>query len=184
MDEPTYDWSTAPQQMREAFERMQSETKALRETNEKAQARLLAVDRRETFERVKGELGDVAKDVSLEDLGDLPLEQITPTTLKVKAQEKAEARTLAEVQIAKDLGFESVDEFRTFRAEREAAKAQTQQAMGITAAAATAGQSFIEPVLSPKDAAFAAFNEAKTKGLPSDDAKAAAVSALLRASSK
>ncbi len=45
-DEPTYDWTTAPKEMREAFEKMQADTKELRERDAAASARLAVIDRR------------------------------------------------------------------------------------------------------------------------------------------
>ena len=52
-DEPTYDWTTAPKEMREAFEKMQADTKELRERDAAASARLAVIDRREAFETAK-----------------------------------------------------------------------------------------------------------------------------------
>jgi len=131
------------------------------------------------FDELKAAGGDALKDVSLEDIGDLGAEQITPTILQAKALEKAATRTAAETEMAKALGFDSAEELRAFRVEAETRNQAKLAAMGNTAAAAMAGQGMKDPIATPQEAAFAAFKEARTAGLPSDDAKAAAVSALL-----
>jgi hypothetical protein len=178
-EEPTYDWSTAPAEMRAEFQRIQGENKTLAEREAKAAARLAQLDRSLKFDEVKAAGGDALKDVSLEDIGDLGAEQITPTILQAKALEKGAAREKAETEMAKALGFDSSAELRAFRVEAETRNQAKLAAMGNTAAAATAGQGMKDPIATPQEAAFAAFKEARTAGLPSDDAKAAAVSALL-----
>jgi len=178
-EEPTYDWSTAPGPMREAFEKMQADTKALQAKAEADGKRLAKVDRRERFNELKMAGGDALKDVSLEDIGDMAADQMTPTILQAKALEKGQARAAAEAEMAKALGFTDADELRAFRVEVETRKNAQLAAMGKTAAAATTGQNVQDPIATPQEAAYAAFNEARTAGLPSDDAKAAAVSALL-----
>jgi hypothetical protein len=70
---------------------------------------------------------------------------------------------------------------QAFRTEAAARQNQTMTAMGNTAAAATAGQGMKDPIATPPEAAFAAFTEAKKRGLPSDDAKGDAIGALVAA---
>jgi hypothetical protein len=182
-DEPTYDWSNAPQEMRAEVQRIQKLAADLQAQAEKDRARLADVDRRERFNELKLAGGDTLKDVALEDIGDLVAEQITPTILQAKALEKAQTQQAALSKLAADAGFTSVEEMQAFRTEADARKAATLQAQGVTAAAATSGQTFNEPIASPHDAAFAAYNDARTKGMPPDDAKGAAVMALLNAAS-
>jgi hypothetical protein len=179
-DEPTYDWSTAPAEMRAEFQRIQGENKTLAEREAKAAARLAQLDRSLKFDDLKAAGGDALKDVSLEDIGDLGAEQITPTILQAKALEKAQTQQAALASLAKDAGFESVEAMQAFRTAAAEHQSQTMTAMGHTAAAATAGQGIPDPIASPSQAAFTAFTEAKTQGLPSDDAKAAAITALFQ----
>ncbi len=178
-DEPTYDWSTAPKEMREAFEKMQADTKELRDRDAAASARLAVIDRREAFDKVKGELGDAAKDVSLEDLGETPLEQITATTLKVKATEKAEARAAAETEMAKALGFENVEELRAFRTDAETRRQAQLASQTTTAAAAMSGQNSQEIKKTVDEQAFEAFNA--NPHLPHDERVAAFLGASIGA---
>ncbi len=178
-EEPTYDWTTAPKEMREAFEKMQADTKELRDRDAAASARLAVIDRREAFDKVKGELGDAAKDVSLEDLGETPLEQITATTLKVKATEKAEIQQAALAELAKNAGFESVEAMQQFRAEADARKAATTAAQTTTAQAAMSGQNSPEIKKTVDELAFEAFNA--NPHLPHDERVAAFLGASLGA---
>lgn len=173
------DWSTAPREMREAFEKMQADTKALQAQAEADRKRLAEVDRRETFERVKAELGDGAKEVSLEDLAETPLEQITVTALKVKAAEKAETRQAALAKLATDAGFESVEAMQAFRAEADARKAATTAAQTTTAIAATSGQTSTDVKKSVDEVAFEAFNA--NPHLPHDERVAAFLGASIGA---
>lgn len=180
-DEPTYDWSTAPAQMREAFEKMQADTKALQARAEADGKRLADVDRREKFNELKLAGGDALKDVELADIADMDAAQITATILQAKALEKGQAREAALAKLATDAGFATVDELKTFQAEIAARNATTATGRAQNATAATAGQGTKEPVVQPAEAAFAAYNEARTAGLPSDDARAGAVNALIQA---
>lgn len=180
-DDPTYDWSTAPAQMREAFERMQADSKALQARAEADAKRLAEVDRREKFNEVKLAGGEALKDVSLEDIGDMAAEQITPTILQARALEKTQAREAALASLAKDAGFATVEELKQFQAEIAARNAATATGRSQTATAATAGQGTKEPLKLPGEAAYAAYTEARTAGLPSDDARADAVNALIQA---
>lgn len=176
-----FDWSTAPGQMRAEFERLQGVTKKLEEQQAKDAARLAAFDRREAFERVRAELGDAAKEVSLEDLGDTPLEQITATTLKVKAQEKVEARATAELAQATALGYTDVETYRADIAALQAQRAKDTQGMTANAIAAGSGKAPPEIPAQPHEAAFAAYEKARQSGLPPDDRGAAAVDAMFKA---
>lgn len=173
------DWSTAPEQLREAHKAQADELKALRAQAEENGKRLAAIDRRETFDKVKGELGDGAKDVTLEDLGDTPLEQITLTTLKVKATEKAEIRAKALTELAANAGFESVEAMQQFRAEADARKAATLAAQSTTAQAAMSGQNSQEIKKTVDEQAFAAFNA--NPHLPHDERVTAFLGASLGA---
>jgi len=180
-DEPTYDWSTAPAQMREAFEHMQADARALQTKADADAKRLAEVDRRERFNELKMAQPDALKDVELADLGDMEAGQITPTILQAKALEKGQTREAALVKLAADAGFATVDELKTFQAEVAARNAATATGRTQTAAAATSGQGTKEPVVAPAEAAHKAFTEARTQGLPSDDAKGVAIGALIDA---
>ena len=165
------DWSTAPAQMREAFEANAKELKALREAREADSKRLAEIDRRAAFDRVKTEAGDAAGDVTLEDLGEMATDQITTTILRAKATEKTEARAAAELTQAKAMGFENVEDFRTALAAVQAQKAK--DTAGMTANAVAAGSGAAPPAApkTPTEAAIAVYREAKTQGLPNDRAE-------------
>lgn len=179
-EEPTYDWSTAPAEMRAEVQRIQAANKDLEEREARAAKRLAQLDRSLKFDELKAAGGDALKDVTLEDVGDLGADQITPTILQAKALEKAQTQQAALASLARDAGFDSVEAMQAFRTAAAERQSQTMTAMGNTAAAATAGQGTPDPIASPSQAAFTAFTEAKTQGLPSDDAKAAAITALFQ----
>lgn len=172
-------WDTAPEQFREAHKAQAATLKDLQEREARAAARLAELDRKEAFEKVKGELGDTAKDVSLEDLGETPLEQITATTLKVKATEKAEARDKAEGEMAKALGFENAEELRAFRIEAETRKNAQLASQTTTAQAAMSGQNSQEIKKTVDELAFEAFNA--NPHLPHDERVTAFLGASLGA---
>lgn len=180
-DEPTYDWSTAPAQMRDAFEKMQADTKALQAKADADAKRLADVDRREKFNELKMAGGEALKDVELADVADMDASQITATILQAKALEKGQAREAALGKLATDAGFATVDELKAFQAEIAERNAATATGRAQTAVAATSGQGTKEPIVLPADAAHKAFSEARTKGAPSDDAKADAIGALIQA---
>jgi hypothetical protein len=176
-EEPTYDWSTAPAQMREAFEKMQADTKALQAKAEADGKRLAEVDRRERFNELKMAGGDALKDVSLEDIGDMAADQMTPTILQAKALEKGQARAAAEAEMAKALGFTDAEELRAFRVEAETRKNAQLAAMGKTAAAATTGQNVQDPIKTPTERAFEEAAALKSQGLPPDEVRAGFIGA-------
>lgn len=178
-EQTVYAWETAPQEMRAEARRLADRLKELEAKDAAASARLAVIDRRETFEKVKGELGDAAKDVSLEDLGETPLEQITATTLKVKATEKAEARAAAETEMAKALGFETVEELRAFRTDAETRRQAQLASQTTTAQAAMSGQNSQEIKKTVDELAFEAFNA--NPHLPHDERVAAFLGASLGA---
>lgn len=173
----TYDWSTAPAEMRAEFQRIQAANKDLEEREAKAAARLAQLDRSLKFDEVKAAGGDALKDVTLDDIGDLGADQITPTILQAKALEKGAAREKAETEMAKALGFDSADALRAFRVEAEARNAEKLTAMGQTAAAATAGQGAKEPIKTPTERAFEEAKALRAEGLPPDEVRAGFIGA-------
>jgi hypothetical protein len=177
----TIDWSTAPAQMREAFEANAKRVKELEKEHEASAARIAVIDRRERIESLKAQLGDSAKDVSPEDFGDTPAEQITDSLVRAKAIEKETIREAALAKLAKDAGFESGEALQAFMAERETAKAAATKAQGAAASVAGAGGAPPEAPAPPSEQAFKAFREAKDKGLPNDEAQAAYVGATIEA---
>jgi hypothetical protein len=176
-EEPTYDWSTAPQEMRAELQRMQAANKDLEEREAKAAARLAQLDRSLKFDELKAAGGDALKDVTLDDIGDLGAEQITPTILQAKALEKGAAREKAETEMAKALGFDSADELRAFRVEAETRNQAKLAAMGNTAAAAMAGQGAKEPIKTPTERAFEEAKALRAEGLPPDEVRAGFIGA-------
>jgi hypothetical protein len=181
-DEQTvYAWDTAPQEMRAEAKRLSDRLKELEAKAGADAQRLAEVDRREKFNELKKLGGDALKDVELADIGDMIADQITPTILQAKALEKGQAREAALAKLATDAGFSTVDELKAFQVELAARNAATATGRSQNAAAATSGQGSKDPLKLPGEAAYAAYTEARTSGLPSDDARANAVNALIQA---
>lgn len=176
-EEPTYDWSTAPAEMRAEVQRIQAANKDLEEREARAAKRLAQLDRSLKFDELKKAGGDALKDVSLEDIGDLGADQITPTILQAKALEKGQAARAAQEKMAADLNFESVEAMQAFRAEAAARQNQTTAAMSNTAAAAMAGQGAKEPIKTPTERAFEEAKALKAEGLPPDEVRAGFIGA-------
>jgi hypothetical protein len=176
-EDQVFDWTTAPKEMREVFEKMQADTKTLQAQAEKDRARLADVDRREKFAELKLAGGEALKDLTPEDVGDLTADQITPTILQAKALEKGAAREKAETEMAKALGFTDAEELRAFRVEAETRNQAKLAAMGNTAAAAMAGQASKEPIKTPTERAFEEAAALKSQGLPPDEVRAGFIGA-------
>lgn len=181
MAEEQIDWSTAPAALRAAHEANTARLRELEAESAASKARLTQIDRREKFAELKSSLGDVAKDVTLEDLGDLPLDQFTPTTLEVKALEKTRARVAAEERQAKELGYENREAFvadlTRVREEREKRTATQTQVANL----ATGGPGTPEPPKAAVTLAMEVLAADKAAGRPADVQGANFLNALLAA---
>jgi hypothetical protein len=176
----TIDWSTAPAQMREAFEANAKRVKELEERDKANAGRLLLIDRAERVNALKAELGDVAKDLTAEDFADMAPDAITPTIVQARALERQAARAAATLQVAKDLGYETVEQYELDRKALADKRAADLKAMTGNAATAGAGSAPPEAPKPPGEDAIAAFREARQAGKPSDEAENAFIGTLFQ----
>lgn len=163
-----YDWDTAPEPFRQAYKSLETDTKAKDERLAALEAKVATTERREKFDGVKSQIGDEANDVTLEDLVDLPTEQITDIAFRVKVEEKKQAKQNALSEQAKVMGFETPEEYQVALEAVKAAKAKEKQ--DLTDVAKVAGSGPAEPAAekSDEEQAWEAYQKALTSGKPQD----------------
>jgi hypothetical protein len=163
------DWGTAPGALRAAHEQQAKELKDLREKQAASDARLAAIDHREKFESLKGST-DTLKDLTPDDVKDIPADQLSTTILEAKAIEKARAKEAAELTQAKALGYESLETYKADIAALQAKRTADTRGMASNAAAAASGPGEPEAPKSRIEVANDAYKEARAKGMPQDKA--------------
>lgn len=120
--------------------------------------------------------------ISFEDVADLPTEQITATALRIRAEEKQAARGVAEERQAKELGFETVDEYRATISAVKTMRAEERQSLAAATAIVGSQAPPVAPVTkTPQEHAMDAYKEARAQGLPEDMSKARYAQALQEA---
>jgi hypothetical protein len=166
---------TGPKWYREHLEKLEAENAQLR----KDQDELVGHRREKALQTALSEAK--VEGVSLADVGDLPPDQITVALVKAKAGEKEEQRRAAEEKQAKELGFESVEEYRdVLKAAREAK--ERGKAEQVTAAqVATSSPGGPPPRKTVVERAMEAHQQAVERGVPADYAQAEFVGAAVRA---
>jgi hypothetical protein len=168
-----------PSGLRVHLKELEKENAAFRAREEEREKRLLAFERRDAFETAVAEAK--VEGVSLADVGDLPPDQITVALVKAKAGEKEEQRRAAEERQAKELGFESVEEYRdVLKAAREA-KEKGKAEQVAAAQVATSSPGGPPPRKTATELAMEAHQQAVERGVPADYAQAEFVGAAVRA---
>ena len=168
-----------PAGLRKHAKQLEKELAEIRAAQERDAAELQAFRRERAFATAVAEAK--AEGVTLADVGDLPPDQITPTLIRTKAAEKAEAARAAEERQAKELGFDTVDEYRAVLQAAKEAKAKQASAQQTAADVATSSAGGPPPRKTPQEAGIEAWKAARQKGRPADVAGGEFVSAVARA---
>jgi hypothetical protein len=166
-----------PLGLRKHADKLEGDLRKERQERQELEALVTGYRRQDAFRDalVKANVSDV----TLEEIGDLPPEQITPDLVKAKSDSKVRASLAAKEEQAKSLGFESaeaMDEALTaIREQRERAGA----AMAANAAVAKSGPGAPPPQQTPTEEAWAEFQGQRKQGRAQDKARGAAVTKLI-----
>lgn len=157
----------------------------LREQSESATA---ALKENEDYIRV-GKFNSLNAEIdgsnlTLEDLNGVDSKDITKDLLVRKAEEKQANRAKVREDLAKEAGFESVDEYE--KAMENLKQSQTKQRsdfenLGGSTASNSGGHTPPAEAKDPYEESLEAFNEAKTSGKTQDEAHGEAAEALMAA---
>jgi hypothetical protein len=178
-DDEGTEGTEGPSGLRKHAKQLEKELGELRAAQERDAAELQRFRRERAFGTALAEAK--VEGVSLEDVGDLPADQITPALVRAKAAEKEDQRRKAEEAQAKALGFDSLDEYRdVLRIAQERKAELTAQRQAGTAAAMTGAGREPEPD-SPGVVAYRTWEESVKSGRPADLAQADFVGAKARA---
>lgn len=143
--------------------------------------------RRARFDDLTAKLDEGLRDLlTFEDVGDVEPESLTLEGLQDLATSKKQAREATRLAVAKDAGFDSVEEYETAL---EAVKnQQNQRREGMEAVGGAAASSGGDPAGSQEPDQFttgkAAFDEAKKAGATDDVAQAAFIDSILSVQSQ
>jgi hypothetical protein len=139
------DLESLPSGARQHLRDLAKDNRQLREQQEATKTELASFRHRTAAEKAIAEAA--VEGVTVEDLKDVPAEQLTATIVKVKAVEKEDARKAAVAAQATALGFENVADYEAamnrVKAEQETrSKTQAAQAavVGATPAASTGAE--------------------------------------------
>jgi hypothetical protein len=170
-----------PEGLRKHAKQLEKDLKA-KETLIAEQAEKVArYERKEAFEAAVATAGDVG--VTLEELGELPAEQITPALLKAKAAEKEQAKKALLAEQAKSLGFETVEQYEAALKVVAEKEAEERKALAAAAAVAAGGGSGAPPV-APEGTVgqkgVEAWQAARKAGKPQDKAQTDFVHAVVQ----
>jgi hypothetical protein len=177
-----------PSGLREHAKKLRTDLASAKDREQALLQELSTYKRRDAFEAARTELAqqnaDLAEAARLEDVQDLPPEEVTSEALVVRATERFQKRHELLAEAAREMGFSSVDEFTasTQRAARE--RAQELQALSASGAIAAFGQAPPAAPDKPGPAGKKAFDAAKAEGVPDPEAQAAGVGAMIEAQTK
>lgn len=176
------DWETAPKDFREEYKANVEKLKAQEEALSQAQQKVVAYERQQAFEKALAEAGEGVEGITLDDLGDLPADSITPTLLKAKAAELNEGKQAQLEEQAKAHGFESAEDFqKALEAAKALKKEQWDQLSKANQVMAQGGLETAPPPEEKSDAQIVseAYETAQKAGAPQDAATAAAFRDLM-----
>lgn len=160
-----------PRPWRKHASTLEQELRTTREAQAEKDAKLAEYERRDAF---AGALLEAqVTGISLDDLKDVPTEQINATFLKVRAQEKAAQDDAALEAQAKAAGFEDVASFKAALQAVDAKTAEERQALAAQGAVATAGGAGPAPQETVQERAWKAYKDARADGQPETIARAA-----------
>lgn len=169
-----------PRPWRKHADTLESELKENRGTLDTALSELDRYRRRDAFEKAAADAG--IKDLTIEDLGDVASEAINPTLLRVKAEEKAATREIAERKQAEALGFEKLEDYRGAMKAIQEKTAEERQNLAAQAAIAQGGPAGPAAAKTPEAAGWEAYSAARKQGQSEDRAQAAFMQAKREAS--
>lgn len=169
-----------PAGLRKHAKQLEADLKAEREARAAEIARLAEYEKRDAFDAAAKEAG--VDGLSLEDVKDLPKEQITATTLRVKAAEKEQAQQARLAELAQTLGTTPEALAETIKAQ-EAKKAQEAADRAAATGIAAGGQAPPpgETKETPSEKGLEAWKQAREHGTPQDLAEAEFVRAATEA---
>lgn len=168
-----------PGPLRKHARQLEKELAEVRRQREAELAELATFRRERAFGAAMAEAK--VEGVTLADVGDLPADQITASLVKAKAQEKEEQRRAAEERQAKELGFDSLDEYREVLKVAQERKAEQRREREAGAAAAMTGAGREPAKDSPGVQAYRTWEESVKSGRSADLAQADFVGAKARA---
>lgn len=161
----------------DAFTQLRTHSKSLaqslreKEQNEAAlAAELEGYRKRDKF--AEALLAAGVEGVTFEDVADLTADQITPTALRVRAEEKQASKNALLADQAKAAGFETVEAYQTALQKLGAMSADEKQALVSQGQAATAG-SAPPQTTTLQERAHAAYRASKATGSNDETARAA-----------
>jgi len=151
----------------------------------KAYEESLPLARRGAFAQAAEALDDSLRQmVRLEDIGEVPPQEITAELLKSKAQSNLNAANERKLTSAKESGFETVEEYdaalQTLKEQQNTRQRQL-EAVGAATASGSGGTPVPEGTQTPFEAGKAAFDAAKNTGASDDVAHGEFVHQLLAA---
>ena len=134
------------------------------------------------FARLVQEAGELDAPVSLEDLGEVSVEDITVDLLREKACEKAASTLRMKEAAAKDAGFETVEAYEQALAslkQTRSATADGMKSIGGATASVSGGTPAPKEETTPYDDAVRDFKDAKSQGATDDVAMGEAAHTLM-----
>lgn len=173
------DWETAPDSFRDQAKQLGNDLKDSKTKLQEYETQLMGYKRRDAFELAAKEAG--VEGVTLDEIGDLAPEQITPAFVKAKAAEKQAQAELMEEQLAKQQGFETVQEYRTVMDEARKLAEQRRQAQATQAGVASTTGTEQTAQKDAKTKAWEAYEEALKQRVPADKAREIYTKALREA---
>ena len=133
------------------------------------------------FRRLVAE-ADLDVEISLEDLGDVTSSDLTLDFLREKAEAKSVTMKAVKVTIAKDAGFDSVEEYQQAldsMKEKRTAEMKAAEAIGGATASSSGGTPGPQEDVTPFDEATKDFKESKKLGATDDIALGEAAHTLM-----
>lgn len=178
-DEEGTEGTDGPAGLRKHARQLEKDLAEVRAQQERDATELQTFRRERAFGAALAEAN--VEGVTLDDVGDLPADQITSSLVRAKAAEKEDQRRAAEERQAKELGFESLDEYRDvlkIAQERKAEMVAQRQTAGSVATSAPGREPEKD---SPGVIAYREWEDARKAGVPADHAAARFVGAKARA---
>ena len=167
--------------LRHHAKQLERDLKATREENLTLQAEIAGYRRRDAFEDSRAQLDpERARDVRLEDVADLPPEEVTPEVLLVRASERTAARDAMFAEQAEQLGLTS-EQYQSAILNVAAKEQQARIDLASAGVLAAGGSAPPPPERTPSQRGEDAWQEARAEGRSQDVAAAEAVGAMTEA---
>lgn len=177
--EDKLDWESAPDSFREHVKKLGTDLKDTQTKLATQDEELVGYRKQQAFDKAIKEAE--VEGISLEDLGDVKPEDINPTFLKVKAEERKNQQQEVLAQQAKVMGFEKVEDYQAALEKIKAEKAVTATNQQTQQVVASGGSPPPPEGESPKEKAWKQWEEDVKARIPRDVAQARYVETLRRA---